>query len=115
MAQRKRSTASLKRRRERLAQRLPDLERVLRGSLVQRFRKCGKPGCHCVEDGGHGPTYYLSLTLAPGKTRSYYVFEEQRRRIARYLDNNRKLRELVEDIVSVNRELLERGELDDPT
>lgn len=104
--------AALRRRRARLVARLPELERLLRGSLVERYKKCGKPGCHCAQGEGHGPAYYLSVTLGPGKTRSYYISAEQKKRIVRYLDNYRKLRELTEEITGINRELLEHGELD---
>jgi hypothetical protein len=103
----------LQKRRRRLVKQVPDLERLLRGSLVERYKKCGKPGCHCVHSKGHGPALYLSVTLAPGQTRSYYVPEEQRRRIERYLGNYRKLRDVVEEITAINRELLERAALDD--
>jgi hypothetical protein len=107
------SPARLKARRRRLIRQLPDVERVLRGSLVERYKKCGKPGCHCVHGKGHGPATYLSVTLAPGQTRSYYIPEEQRRRIERYLGNYRKLREVLEEITAINRELLTRAALDD--
>jgi hypothetical protein len=110
---RKKTPGSLIRKRSRLVARLPDLERLLRGSIVERYKKCGKPGCHCVEDRGHGPAYYLSVTFGPGKTRSYYVSAKQKKRILKYLENYQKLRELTEQIMSVNRELLEQGELDD--
>ncbi len=113
MIPRKKSAVSLMRKRARLLARLPDLERLLRGSLVERYKKCGNPGCHCVESKGHGPAYYLSVTLGTGKTRSYYVSEKQKKRILRYLGNHRKLRELTEEITRINRELLEQGELDD--
>lgn len=113
MPQDKGSPARLKQRRHRLVRQVPGLERLLRGSLVERYKKCGKPGCHCVHSKGHGPASYLSVTLGPGKTRSYYVPEEQRRRIERYLGNYRKLREVVEEIIAINRELLERAALDD--
>ena len=103
----------LRRRRARLVARLPDLKRLLRGTLVERYKKCGKAGCHCSEGEGHGPAYYLSVTLSPGKTRSYYVSTEQKKRILRYVDNYRKLRDLMEEITGINRELLEQGELDD--
>jgi len=109
----KNSPARLKNRRRRLTRQFPDLERVLRGSLVERYKRCGKAGCHCVHSKGHGPALYLSVTLAPGQTRSYYVPEEQRRRIERYLGNYRKLRDVVEEITAINRELFERAALDD--
>jgi hypothetical protein len=113
MARDKNSPARLKHRRRRFVKQVPDLERLLRGSLVERYKKCGKPGCHCVHSRGHGPAMYLSVTLAPGQTRSYYVPQEQRRRIERYLGNYRKLRDVVEEITALNRELLERAALDD--
>jgi hypothetical protein len=39
------------------------------GSLVPRYRKCGKPTCHCAKKGskGHGPSYSLTHPIA-GKT-----------------------------------------------
>ena len=113
MPKNKSSEARLRERRRRLVKQVPDLERLLRGSLVERYKKCGKPGCHCLRSRGHGPATYLSVTLGPGKTRSYYIPEEQRRRIERYLGSYRKLREVVEDIITLNRELLERAALDD--
>ena len=32
------------------------------GSLKPRYRKCGKPNCHCAREGdpGHGPKWVLS-------------------------------------------------------
>ena len=113
MKNRIKTPASLKRRRARLASRLPDVERLLRGSLVKRYKKCGKASCHCAGDVGHGPTYYLSVTLAPGKTRSYYVPPQLKSRVSQYLRNHHKLRELLKEIIGLNQELLEQGVLDD--
>ena len=50
--------------RERLLGQLPDLRQVLRGSLVTRYRRCGRRNCHCANEGdpGHGPAYYLMVT-----------------------------------------------------
>jgi hypothetical protein len=85
---------------------------MLRGTVVSRYKKCGKPGCHCVRGKGHGPAYYLSVTLSPGKTRSYYVPAKLRRMVTQYVAHYRKFREIVEEITRINRELLERGELE---
>ena len=54
-------------RRRRILAKLPPLEEVLRGSVVVRFLRCGKPGCHCATGGGHRATY-LSVTHAGGRT-----------------------------------------------
>jgi hypothetical protein len=54
-------------RRRRILARLPPLEEVLRGSVIVRSLRCGKPGCHCAEGEGHRATY-LSVTHAGGRT-----------------------------------------------
>ncbi len=40
---------------------------ILRGSLIERYKRCGKPGCKCADGAGHGPKYYLSVSY-PGIT-----------------------------------------------
>ena len=39
------------------------------GSLMERYRRCGKPTCHCAKEGeaGHGPSWSLTLEVG-GKT-----------------------------------------------
>jgi hypothetical protein len=112
MARKKPTGSSLRRRRLQLLRELPDLERLLRGSVVERYRKCGKASCHCARGKGHGPAYYLSVTLAPGKTRSYYLPSSLRSAVARYLENYKRLRNLNERVIEINLRLLERGELE---
>jgi hypothetical protein len=36
----------LKRRRQALLRRLPPLKTILRGSLIERYKRCGKPGAN---------------------------------------------------------------------
>lgn len=112
-ADRKAIAASLRRHRARLAARMHGLQHMLRGTLVERYKKCGKPGCHCAQGRGHGPAWYLSVTLEPGRTRSYYVAAAQKKLVARYLRNYQELRKLAEQITAINRRLLERGALDE--
>jgi len=47
------------------------------GSLEKRFRKCGKPNCHCVQPGspGHGPTWVLTRKVK-GKTVTKIIRED---------------------------------------
>ncbi len=54
-------------RRRRILEKLPPLETILRGSVVVRSLRCGKPSCHCAEGEGHRATD-LSVTLAGGRT-----------------------------------------------
>ena len=49
--------------------------------LVTRFRRCGQARCRCAgqDDPGHGPAYYLMVTVAPGKTVQVYVPKEHKK------------------------------------
>lgn len=99
--------------RERLLAQLPDLRQVLRGSLVTRYRRCGRASCHCAAKGerGHGPAYYLMVTVAPGQTLQIYVPGEQKTAVEGWIENFRLAREKLEAISTLNRKLLKRGEL----
>ena len=73
------------------------------GSLVDRFRKCGKPTCHCAkpDSPGHGPSYSLTREVA-SKTVTKIIppsaVEQTRRQIAEY----KRFRELTRDFVEVS-------------
>jgi len=42
------SSRALRKRRQSLLRKLPPLDAVLRGSLIERYKRCGKPGCKCI-------------------------------------------------------------------
>ena len=106
-------TGRRRRSRERILAKFPELGQVLRGSLVERFRRCGKPGCHCARKGdpGHGPAYYLMVTVAPGKTVTIYVPERDVEQVEAYLANFRRARAVLEEISTENRLRLKEGRL----
>ena len=99
--------------RERLLARLPDLRQILRGSLVTRYRRCGHANCHCASEGdpGHGPSYYLMVTVAPAQTLLIYVPKQDKAAVLSWIRNFQRAREKLEQISTLNRELLKRGEL----
>ena len=90
---------------------LPNLREILRGSLVTRFRRCGKGGCHCAREGdpGHGPAYYLVVTVGPGKTVQVYVPKNRKEQVEHWIANFTQARQRLEEISSLNRELLREG------
>lgn len=92
---------------------LPDLREILRGSLVTRFRRCGKRGCHCAQEGdpGHGPAYYLMVTVRRGKTVQVYVPKDRKEQVERFIANFAQARQRLEEISALNRELLREGRL----
>ena len=106
----KQSLRSLRSQRKSLLRRLPPLYALLRGSLIERYKPCGKPGCKCEQGQGHGPKYYLSISQ-PGATPAMdYVPQEVHDTVAQYLENLRVVREILDQICSINRELLRRRE-----
>lgn len=112
-AQRRSSRSVALRKRERLLENLPDLREVLRGSLVSRYRRCGRPTCHCADRGdpGHGPVYSLMVTVAPKETLEVYVTKEQRTEVEARIQNFNKARQIMEEISSINRRLLQEKQL----
>jgi len=77
------------------------------GSLVERYRKCGKPSCHCAATGseGHGPSWSLTRGVG-GKTLTKIIpagaaVERTRRQIAEY----RRFRVLARELVEVSEKL----------
>jgi hypothetical protein len=101
-------TPTLRRRRSALLHQLPPPQCILRGSLIERYKRCGKPGCKCADGRGHGPKYYLSLSRSGEHPQMDYVpvaFVEQ---VRTYLANYQRTREILEEICAINRELLRR-------
>jgi hypothetical protein len=104
------SSATLRRQREKLLGQLPPLQAVMRGSLIERYSRCGKPGCHCAEGKGHGPKYYLSVSFPGERPRMDYVPQELEPLVREHLNNLQQAREILEQICEINRELLHRRE-----
>jgi len=103
------SIATLFRQRQALAQKLAGLEPlVLRGSLIERYKRCGHPECKCQQTRGHGPKYYLSVSQAGGHPEMDYVPEEYLQQVSDYLSNFQKVRHVLEQISNLNRQLLRR-------
>jgi hypothetical protein len=102
--------AALRRRRQALERQLPPLKAILRGSLIERFKRCGKPGCKCAEGPGHGPKYYLSVSRPGSRPQMDYVPQELHAQVAEFVANYHRAREIIEEISEINRELLRRRE-----
>lgn len=103
-------TAALRKRRNALVRRLPPLQSILRGSLIERYKRCGKPGCKCAEGRGHGPKYYLSVSFPGQRPQMDYVPQETYPQATEFVANYRRAREILEEICAINRELLRRRE-----
>jgi hypothetical protein len=104
------SSPALRKRRRRLVRALPSIEYVVRGTLVETYKRCGRPNCHCVDGPGHGPKHYLSVSQPGGRPRRDYVPNDAHVEVAKLIHNFRKLREALDEICAINTELLRRRE-----
>ena len=99
---------ALRQRRQGLAQQLPPVTEVLRGSLVERYVTCGNPRCKCARGERHGPLWYLTVTLGAGRTTGGIIPPEQAEQVRGWIKNYHQLKERLEKISEINRELLRR-------
>ena len=76
------------------------------GSLVENYRRCGKPTCHCAKEGerGHGPHWLLTRGVA-GKTVSRIIPLEAVEVTKKQIAEHRRFRELVRELVETNDQL----------
>ena len=97
------SLDELQHERSKLQMALSQLGDLRPGSLIGRYRKCGKPGCHCANPHvpGHGPSYSLTREV-DGKTITKIIpasaVEQTRQQIAEY----KRFRNLTRDFVEVS-------------
>jgi len=102
------STLALRRRLEGLTKLIPAHTEFLRGTLIERYLTCGKPNCKCVSGERHGPFWYLSVTLDAKHRTGITVPAEKADQVRRWIGNYQDLRDRLEKISDINRELLRR-------
>lgn len=92
-------------RRRRLLEKLPPLQEVLRGSLLERSVRCGKPSCRCASGELHS-TVYLSVTHRGGRTEQISVPRELVPSVRNAVAVYSKWWEILEQVSAINRDLL---------
>jgi hypothetical protein len=85
---------------------LAELADMRPGSLVERYRVCGKPGCHCARPGarGHGPSWSLTHQVA-GKTITKIIPASAVRTTYAQIAEYRRFRALMKELVDVSERL----------
>ena len=104
------TTSALRRRRRQLLRKLPPLDSILRGSLVERYKRCGNPSCKCANGAGHGPKFYLSVSYPGRAPQMDYVPQADYAQVSERVANYAQVREILEEISEINHELLRRRE-----
>ena len=102
------SKLALRQRKQGLAKLLPPVTEILRGSLIERYVTCGNPACKCARGERHGPMWYLTVTLGPGRTTGGIIGAELVDRVRTWIENYHTLKDHLEKISEINRELLRR-------
>ena len=76
------------------------------GSLAERYRRCGKPYCHCAKPGakGHGPSYSLTRSVE-GKTVTKIIPKDAVETTNRQLQEYHRFREAVSELVETNEKI----------
>ena len=105
----------LETKRERLKNELAQVGDLRPGSLVGRFRKCGKVSCHCAQPASeaHGPSWSLTRAVE-GKTVTKVIppgsaVEQTKAQIAEYRRFRKLVKELIELNVQICDQKLEKG------
>ncbi len=106
---------ALREKRALITARLAQIDDLRPGFLTARFRKCGKPNCHCAQKDspGHGPSYSLTHRFG-GKTVTQVIsqgpaVERAKAQIAEY----RRFRNLVRELIAVSEQICS-AQLRDP-
>jgi hypothetical protein len=107
---RRKSTLSLRQRKNLLCSQLKVHPDLLRASFVERFSVCGKKNCHCHHSGDkHGPFYYLTQCLAVGKVAKLLLRTPAQQSQAKAgVAHYRQLQQHLEELSQINAELLRR-------
>jgi hypothetical protein len=80
------------------------------GRLVRQSRRCGKPGCRCVDGELHGPYTYLSVPGSSGRPRMIYLPTDLVDPVTGRLDASGRIDAVLAEIAAINTELLVRRE-----
>lgn len=78
---------------------------LMRGTLYEPERKCGRPSCTCASGGPRHTTVRLNVTLQ-GRTRTRYVRRGERAEVEAWVAAYWRLRALIDEITEINLMLL---------
>jgi hypothetical protein len=97
---------SLRQRIDKIKQQIAALGDLRPGALSQQYNVCGSPGCQCkaTPPVKHGPYYQISIKRH-GKSTTQFVREQDLAEVQTQLDNYRRLRELVDEWITVSSEI----------
>ena len=97
-------------RRQRVQDRLPPFEEIVRGSVFTRHQRCGTPTCRCARGTPHRATY-LGVSFAGGRTVQVSLPPALVATARRWVANYQAWWKAIETVSTINRDLLRRREV----
>lgn len=94
----------IRRMRDARVRKLAQVGPLLAGSLVRIAKHCGRPGCHC-QTGDKHVGWYLTRSVK-GKTQTTYVPIDMRKEVQGWINEHRRLKQLIAEISELNRALI---------
>jgi len=93
-------------RKEQILSTITSLSEFRPGSLAERYRRCGKPYCHCAKPGakGHGPSYSLTRSVG-GKTVTKIIPKDAVETTRRQIEEYHRFREAVAALAETNEKI----------
>jgi hypothetical protein len=92
--------AQRRRRKLHEAMRALSFESLMRGSIVERLRRCGRKNCACANDpGARHRQKYVSVWLE-GRTVAIHLRAEDEQRVARAIDAYQRLWSIINGLTS---------------
>ena len=99
------TTKRLLTQRQRAAQKLPPIEEVLRGSILERLVRCGQPNCRCASGERHAATV-LTVSFPGGRTEQISLPAAVVPTVRGWVANYQRWWEIIEKVSAINRDLL---------
>jgi hypothetical protein len=91
--------------RQRAVQKLPPIEEVLRGSILERSVRCGQPSCRCAAGERHTATVF-TVSFPGGRTEQISLPATVVRTVRGWVANYQRWWEIIEKVSAINRDLL---------
>lgn len=88
---------------------LPDITKVIRGTLLKRYFKCKDKNCECQKGKKiHGPNYYITFSTSKN-SRHAYVPKSQVDKVKEYIGNYNKIWEFLKKASIRNIKKMKKG------
>ena len=96
---------SLEKEKVRVLDKIQSLDKVIRGSVFEFKRYCGKSSCNCAKTKTPHKSMFLSFKYQ-GKTRLVPIKKEQIPEIKKRIKDYKELKAAIDELARINAELL---------